>query len=59
MCLDLLHVMADLVGDDVGLREVSRGAEAPAQLIVKRLNRLQNVDAAAPRLGLLRLGPQG
>ena len=29
----VLHVVADLVGDDVGLGEVARGAEARAQLV--------------------------
>src|SRR5947209_7643950 len=31
----LLHVMAELVGDDVGLRELARRAEAVAQLAVE------------------------
>jgi hypothetical protein len=30
-----LHVMADLVRDDVSLREVARGAEAPIELVVE------------------------
>jgi hypothetical protein len=42
-----LHVVADLVGDDVGLREVPRGPEALAQVAEEREVEIEAVVARA------------
>src|SRR5215831_4163520 len=52
----VLHVMADLVGDDVGLGEIARGADLVAQVAVERqidveLVIARTVEGAHCRLG--------